>query len=802
MHRSYFRIAWRNIVKSRSYSAVNIFGLAVGIAFMLLIGSYVWNEFQVNRSLKNIDHQYIIQSNWGDATTYELTTVGALAKALKDQYPDLVANYYRWDGIGSNVSKGGKVFREDIQIGDSTLFTMFGFPLLYGNPRTALNDPFSTVITEETAIKYFGRTNVLGESLTIESFSGTKHDFLITGILKKQPPNSVTSINDDNRITVFLSSAGIGFFGRVINSWNNPWIIGYVELKKGVQPIELEKPMCNLVKQNTPLGISDQMKPILVPLKDYYLQANNGLVMKMLSTLTIIAVFILFMAVVNFINIAVSRSSARMKEIGVRKVLGGMRKQLILQFLTESFLLVVLSAIFALGMYELIRPVFNNLLDTQIPALYAFPVYMYGILIALILLISLLAGIYPALVLSSLRPAEVIKGSLTAVKENILLRKFLVTFQFSIAAIVLIGAILIAKQVDFFLNSDLGYDKSYILTAQVPRDWTRKGVMHMETIRNEFAKMPVVENATLSYEIPDGDFGDVPNAFKPGQDSTQAKSVGMLVSDAGYLSTYKIPLAAGVFFTEPDDNTDSTKIVINETAAKTFGWQDPGTAIGRQLKFQGYAGTLFTTIGVTKDFQFGSMSGKTGPIVFFHVNYQKQYRYFSFRIKPGNLNNAIESLQKKWSVLLPGAAFEYRFMDDRLKNLYKTEIQLKQASYIATVLTGIIVLLGVLGLVSLSIEKRRKEIGIRKVLGSSVAGIIVLFMKEFLLIILFAGFIACPLAYMIIQKWLNSYAYRINITAQPFFYSMFMLGMVTALLIILQSVKAAVSNPVKSLRSE
>ena len=802
MIRNYFKIAWRNIVKSRSYSSVNIFGLAVGIAFMLLIGSYVWNEFQVNRNLKNAANQYIIQSKWGDATSFELTTVGALAKALKDQYPNLVANYYRWDGIGSNVSKGDKVFREDIQIGDSTLLPMYGFPLLYGNPRTALNDPFSAVITEETAIKYFGKTNVLGESLTVESFSGTKHDFLITGILKKLSPNSITRINDNNRISVFLSSTGIGFFGRVINSWTNPWIIGYVELKYGVRPAELERLMRQLVKKNTPIGISDQMKPILVPLKDYYLEANNGLVKKMLSTLTIIAIFILFMAIVNFINIAVSRSSARMKEIGVRKVLGGLRKQLILQFLTESFLLVMLSAIIALGLYELFRPVFNNLLDTQIPAIYAFSVYIYGILLALILFISLLAGIYPALVLSSLRPAEVIKGSLTSVKENILLRKFLVGFQFSIAAVVLIGAILIAKQVDYFLNGNLGYDKSYVLSAQVPRDWTQKGVNHMETIRSEFAKMPLIDNVTLSYEIPDGSFGDVPNAFKPGQDSTQAKSVGMLKADASFLSTYKIPLVAGSFFTEPDENADSTKIIINETAARTFGWQDPNMAIGQQLKMQSFGGTLFTTIGVTKDFQFGSMQSAIGPIIFFHVNYLKQYRYFSFRMKPGNIGATIESLQRKWSSLMPGTPFQYRFMDDILRKIYKTEIQLKQASYIATGLTGIIVLLGVLGLVSLSIEKRRKEIGIRKVLGSSVSAIILLFVKEFLLIIGIATVIACPLAYLIIQNWLNGYAYRIQITVQPFFLSMLFLGLVTALLIIFQSIRAAVANPVTSLRSE
>ena len=802
MLKNYIKIAWRNIVKSRSYAAVNIAGLAVGIAFVLLIGAYVWNELEVNHTLRNPDDQYIIQSSWGSASTFDLTTVGELARNLKERYPKLIENYYRWDGITSNVSKGDKVFRENIQIGDSTLLSMYGFPLLFGDARTALNDPYSAVVTEETALKYFGRKNVVGETFSIGSFSGTRHDFLITGVFKKISRNSIISINDDNRNTVFLSGACIGYFGRIIDSWDNPWIVGYVQLKKGVHPAAVEQIMRKLVKQNTPLGISDQMHPVLIPLKQYYLEANNGLVRKMLSTLTIITLFILFMAIVNFVNISVSQASARMKEIGVRKVLGGMRKQLIFQFLTESFLLVVLSTIIALGLYEVFRPALNKILDTQISSLIGFPFYIYGLLILLVLVISLLSGFYPALVLSGLKPVEVIKGKLTSIKENIGLRKFLVAFQFGIAAIVLIGAILISRQVNFFLNSDLGYDKSYILSAQVPRDWTPTGVQHMETIRNEFAKIPIVENVCLSYEIPDGNAGDVPNAFRPEQDSTKGISVLMLKTDDRYLSTYKIHMYAGTFFTTRDENGGIPKIVLNETAAKILGWNDPVDAIGRQIKFQGYTGLVMDIVGISKDFQFGTMQSKRAAIVFCPLGVFTQYRFLSFRVKPGNLAESINTLQKKWSVLLPGSAFEYRFMDDRLKALYKSEIQLQEASYTATTLAGAIVLLGVFGLVSLSIEKRRKEIGIRKVLGSSVAGIISLFVKEFLVIIILAAVVACPLAYMLIQKWLNEYAYRIEITYEPFLVSIIILVALTALLIIFQSVKAARTNPVNSLRSE
>ena len=744
MLKNYLKLAWRNISSRRSYATLNIVGLSVGIAFLQLVGIYAWTELRVNHDLKNNDNQYIIQSNGSGSGTYDLTTAGALAKSLKDLYPELISNYYRWDGVSSNVSKGNKIFREDIQIGDSTLLSMYGFPLLYGNAGTALNDPYAAVITEETAVKYFGRKNVVGETISIGSFSGTKHDFLISGVLSKVSRNSIISINDANRNNIFLSEGCIGFFGRIINSWANPWIVNYIELKPGVHVAAVEKIMTKLIKQNAPVDISEQIRPILVPLNTYYLSSNNSLVKKMLSTLTIIALFILFMAVVNFINIAVSQASSRMKEIGVRKVLGSLRRQLILQFLAESLLLVFIATILSMGMYEFFRPAFNHLLDADIPSALNLPISIYLFLLLLVAGITLLAGFYPALILSSLKPVEVIRGKGTGIKTNVFFRNLLFVFQFSIASIVLIAAIVITKQVNLFLNGDLGYDKSFIVSAQVPRDWTGQGTIHMETVRNEFSKLPMVENATLSYEIPDGNIGDVPNAFKPGEDSTKAVPVFLIKADADYLSTYKIPLAAGSFFSAPSAESELPKMVLNETAAKTFGWATAGDAIGKQLKLPAFGGTIFTIAGVTKDFQFGSMQSKIFPTVFIRVDFANQYRFLSFRLKTGNINKSLAALQKRWSFLLPGSAFEYEFMDDRLKKMYKTEIQLRQAAYIATILAAVIVLLGVFGLVSLNIEKRRKEIGIRKILGSSVSNIISIFVKEYLLIIVIAGFIACP----------------------------------------------------------
>ncbi|MEO8415360.1 MAG: ABC transporter permease [Ginsengibacter sp.] len=801
MLKNYFKIAWRNIIKSKLYSSINIIGLSTGIAFTLLISAYVWSELQVNKTLKNADRQYILQSKWKDPNQgLDLTTMGPLAKALRDQYPGLVANYYRWDGVTSNVSKGDKSFREGLQICDSTMFNMYGFPLLYGNPTTAFEGPFSLVITIEKAKKYFGKTDVIGQTLTIENFSGSKHDFIITGVLKSIPKNSITYLNDNNDNQFYISSNNLSYFGRNMD-WPNQYIVGYVELQKGVKPEDLAKPMEYLVKQNAPPQIAAGMTPYLVPLKDYYLSANNGLVKKMSYALSAIAIFILMMAIINFINMSVSRSATRMREIGIRKVLGGLKKQLIMQFLIESIILVFFATGFALIIYVLSKDMFSNILGKEIPSLSQFPLYFVAFPLILILVIGFVAGMYPAFILSSLKSVESLKGKLSSVKENVWLRKSLVAFQFGTATIAFIGAMIISSQINLFFSKDIGFNKDYIVSAQLPRDWTAQGVTKTEEMRKQFAAMPQVVNATLSFTIPDGNSSGSASLYKAGADATSAIASEQIVADEYYASTFGIPMAAGKFFSAPGVFTDPFTMVINQAQATAFGWNHAEDAIGKQLQFQG-GGQPFTIAGVTKDFHFGSMQKPIQPITFIHVSLANIYRIFSFKIKPGSIGNSIDALQKKWSALMPGVPFEYTFMDDALAKLYKSEIQLKKASYTATVLAVIIVLLGVLGLVSLSVQKRTKEIGIRKVLGSSVTGIMSLFIKEFLLVIVISGVVACPVAYILMHHWLEAYAYRITITAQPFVVSLVVLGCITALLIGIQTTRAALSNPVKSLRAE
>lgn len=802
MIKNHLKIAFRNIRKYRFSSSVNIIGLSIGILFTLLIGAYVWNELRVNKSLQHAKSQYFLRSKWKDPNLgVDITTLGPLAKRLKEDYPSLVANYYRWDGITSVVSKGEKHFRENIQLGDSTLLSMFGFPLLYGDAHTALDEPYSVVITPEIAIKYFGKTDVVGKTIAIQSFSGTQHDFMITGVLKEIPENSVTQLNAANHNTLFIPTNTFSYFGRLdFDSWSNIYLPSYIELKEGITAKDLEQPIHQLINKNAPDGIRQNLTVHPVALTDYYLQANNGLVERILYTLSIVCLFILMMAIVNFINLSIGSSATRMKEIGVRKVLGSQRKQLILQFLTESIIMVLLATLLAIAAYHFIQPLFGRIVGKDIPQLSSFPLSIAYILVAFIFLVGITAGIYPALVLSALKLTDSLKGKLSTVKENVLLRKALIGFQFCIAAIVMIAAFIVSQQVTYFFSQSLGYNKEYIVSAQVPRDWSIAGVRKMETVRNEFAEMPQISAATLSYEIPNGNNGGQLPVYKTGTDATQAVAIQSVQADGSYLSVYQIPLKAGSFFSSSGE-TDSAKVVLNEKAVQALGWKNAEEAIGEQVKIPN-DNTVFTVKGIVSDFHFGSMQQQIQPMLFFHVRWTNTYRYLSFKIKPGDISNTIEAIEKKWATLLPGSSFEYNFMDDTLKKLYASELQMKKAAYMATVLALVIVLLGVLGLLSLSVQKRLKEIGVRKVLGASSSNIIFLFLKEFLPVLLIGSLVSIPVAWYIIRDWLNNYAYRIQLTALPFLLSIAALGLMTILLISIQIAKVSAANPVKNLRTE
>ncbi len=798
MFKTYLKIAWRNLIRHKFYSLVNIFGLSLGLAFVLLIVSYIWGEFQVNRNIKNLDRQYLVQSRWKDPNMgIEITTLGAVGSTLRHEYPSLIANYYRFDGINAIISKGEKHFQESVQAGDSSLLSMFDFPLLYGDAGTALRGTNSMVITENKAIKYFGKKDVVGQVLILENFGGKKQDYIVTGVLKTLPHNTVNGLLEkESEIFIPLNSV----VGRAMGlDWIDPYIVTYVELQPGVSVADLRKPFIQMIGLHASENVKKNLELYLTPIHDLYL---DGAAKKWLMTLGIVGIFILLMAIINFVNITIGSSSNRLREIGIRKVLGGLRRTLVYQFLTESVLLVFFSMILGLILFSILRPVFGQVLGKEITSLFGFPMIFVLIPVIGIFFIGLLSGFYPALVLSSMRSVDSLKGKLKSVKDNLLLRRLLITFQFSVAIFVFVAAVVITKQVSFFFKKDLGYNKESLLTiSSLPRDFTPAGVEHMEMIKAELSQLPAISQSSLSYEIPDGNNGGSEGIYRQGSDSNQAITAKLLLTDDKYASTYQIPLANGEFFNAVTGSYDPLNIVINEEAAKSLGYKEPGSAVGNKIRLWGNP-VIFNIAGVTRNFHFGTLQENMGPIIFINVKNRPAYRFFTVRLKPGNLGINIAQIQKKWSELLPDQPFDFQFMDDRLEQLYQSEIQLRKASYVATGFALVVVLLGVLGMVTLSTARRKKELGIRKVLGATVSGIVVLFLREFTLVFIFSNLVAWPLVFIAMKKWLEDYTYRIELGLSPFILVAIALSLITGLVIAIQTIKAATENPIKSLKAE
>ena len=801
MLQNYFKIAWRNLSKRKFYTLITVVGLAVGMTFSFLMLGYVWGEINVNKDLRNSDRQYLLRSKWKQPEMgLDITTLAPLAKTLKEEYPALVENYYRYDGITVAISQGDRHFREDVQTGDSTLLLMYGLPLLQGDARSALNQPNSVAITENKAIKYFGRTNVLGEMLTFHNFLGGKQRFQVTAVIRDLSNNSVTHLLP-NQAEIFIPFGSLEGRKGSEDNWGFPYIVNYIELKNGVSRQDLDIPLKQIINTHAPENFRSNLQVYLTPLTDYYLEANNGLVKKMILTLTAITAFILLMAIVNFVNISIGRSSSRVKEIGVRKVLGSLKRQLITQFLAESMMLSLISMVLSIGLYEVFRPLFEDILNQPLRSVISLFPYSLILPVLFALMIGLIGGAYPALVLSSLPSVDSMKGKLKSINENVLLRRLLVGSQFAVAVFVFAGALIISKQVHYFFNKNLGYQKESVMTVGVPRDWTAEGLAKMESLRDQFSHLREVSKVSLSYEIPNGNNGVFFGVYRMGQDSAQAIHTQFLGTDENYADAYRIKMLAGKFFHGTQETFQPGKIVLNLASVKALGFKSADEAVGQQVRVHNFKDPV-TIAGITEDFHFESMHKAITPLAFVHINGGVSYRYLTFRLPPGDMAKSIASIGEKWRELMPGAPFEYKFLDETLQILYRSEIQLRSASQVATVLAIIIVLLGILGMVSLNVAKRTKELGIRKVLGASSSSLILIFLYEFLFVLMLAIIVSFPLVYVLMGKWLDTFAYHVPVAWEDFVWTGVAFATIIALLVWLQTYKAASMNPVKAIKME
>jgi putative ABC transport system permease protein len=801
MIRNYFIVAIRHLTRHRLFSLINILCLSIGITFSLLMGVYVINEKNINATLKDADNQYVLKSNWKQPNMgLDITTLAPLARAMKETYPNLVDDYYRYNPVTNIVSAGDNHYKEDISIGDTSFVSMYGYRLLYGNQQKAFKDNNSAVITETLAQKLFGTKNAINRTISITNTTGSKQDYLVSAVLQTIPYNSVTNFISGDSYSVFLPAEGNHYFegGDAMESWANAYIIAMIKLKPGVIPSQLVKPFEQMINNRADASIKGNLRVELAAVRDYYLQNNNGAVQKMITTLSFIAAFILLMAIINFININIGTSSYRLKEIGLRKVFGGAKKQLVIQYITESLILTMIAAIFSMFLYQLLLPLFNQVMNTTLTAAWKFDSTKTFFLLLLVIGVGIISGIYPALVLSSSNTINAIKGKMDSAKGGLVLRKTLLVIQFTLAIVVFINALNISQQISYCFSKDLGYSKEQILVVSaMPKQWDSAGVRKMETIRNEFIQTPSVQTATLSYEIPDRKPPNSYDFLPEGATYNQPINIPTMTADENYAATFQLGLKEGSFFNAKASYIPG-QIVLNESAVKTLGLVSP---IGKRIRIPS-ANAVVTVAGIVKDYNYSSLQEQVGPVGFIQVKDINTYRYLSIKLATTDVNKTIALLKEKWHAISPAAPFDYFFMDEKFQSLYQSELQLKKAANIATWLTMIIVFMGIFGVVAFTLTKRTKEIAMRKVLGADAGNIIGLFIKDYAWLILIANIIAWPLAFVITKKWLENYVYRIEQGWGTFASAGAIIFVASFTLIAIQCYKVALANPVNSLRSE
>jgi ABC-type antimicrobial peptide transport system permease subunit len=802
MLKNYFTIAVRHLLRHKFFSAINILCLAIGITFALIIGIYVLGQYNINASLRNVNNQYIVKSNWKvKEMGLDITTFGPLPKTLKEEYPSLAANYYRYNPVTNVVSADDKYFKEDIAIGDTGFISMYGFSILYGNRQRPFTDNNSAVITETMAMKLFGEKNVINKVISIlTTQNGEKQDYKVSAVLKDIPYNSVTNLIGDT-YSVFVPTEGNRYYagGDPAQYWNAAYEIGMIELQPGKSAKDLEAPLRQLLAKYTPENIQKNLTVELAPVRDYYIKDHGGAARKMTVILSLAAVFILLMAVINFVNINIGTSSYRLKEIGLRKVFGGAKKQLVVQFIAEAIILTMIAAIISLIAYQLLRPVFDLVLNTKLASVFRFSTSAILFLFALVFVTGFIAGVYPAFVMSSSRVINAVKGKIDSAKGGLFLRKSMLTVQFTLAIIVFICALTVSRQVSYVFSKDIGYNKEQLLVISAfPKQWDSVGVSRMINIKNALLQLPSVKDASLSFEIPDRKPpGSVD--MQPVNGDGRTVLITSCGADENYATTFGLKVLSGSCFAQSGGYIPN-QIVLNESAVKALGFT-VSSAINRQIRVPS-SGAMLTVAGVMKDFNYSSLQNQVEALAFFHVKDARAYRYLSLKLSTSNIVETVARIRNKWRDVSPGTPFQYTFMDEKFQSLYRSELQLKKAANIATILNLIIVFLGIFGVVAFTLTKRTKEIAVRKVLGADVKNIIALFIKDYAVLILLANMIAWPLTYVITNKWLQSYAYRVNQDIVPYLFVCLFIFITAFSMIAIQCFKAGTANPVKSLRTE
>jgi len=764
----------------------------------MLIFLYTKDEISFDRFHKNKAQLYRIIQTWNfgqDSPQNIGITTSIVGETFAKEIPE-VQLYVRINGEAVTVKKKNDVFTENPLFVDDNFFSVFTFPLLQGNKKTALKDLHSVVLSKNMAIKYFGTEDVIGETMQIKR-GDEFENYIVTAIAENTPQNSTIKADMFLSIKNDLKTPGNDWLGGNLNTFLLLSPQANVQMVESKMQRIFDKNTKNfLAKAEKEQGAALKIKLALQPLTDIHLSKkagpDNGMSDGSKSAysyiLTCIAIFILIIACINFINLAVAQSLKRSKEIGIRKVVGGTRSQLIKQFLAESFLVSLIAFVIGIILTIVLLPFFNELANKKLSLSYLSDGYLYVGYFLLLLITSFIAGFYPSLVLSAFQPVKVLYGRQKMMSKN-LLTKSLIVLQFALAIFLIIGTIAVNNQVNYLLHTDLGYDSRNLVRIDLPNSNTSNKLPAL--FKNELGRQPNILTVA---------------ARNGGRNISGAKANGKNLTiefnkiDDKYLPAFKIPIVTGRNFS-PDYPADSNNsVIVNESFVKEAGWKI-NNAVGQTINFMDEKNRPATIIGVIKDYHFASLKEKITPELF-SMDSTASYGQVWVKIDPNNIPEALTLLESTFKKLVPFFPYSYQFMDDINAKNYETQAKWKQIISIASGLFIFISCMGLLGLVMLSIEQRTKEIGIRKVLGAAVSRIMMLISKEFIVLILIAFVVATPVGYYFIHKWLQDFAYRINIS-----WWMFPLAGVSVIIIALmtlsyQAIKAAFANPAKSLRTE
>ena len=798
MLRNYIKIALRNLARNKAYSAINIVGLSIGLAAAMLILLYTKDEVSYDRFHANNPSIYRI-------TSKSITPAGELAykqpytgffpgPKFKAGVPE-IKTFVRYRTNQKDMKQGTDVKSQEVFWADSSFFSVFSFPLLQGNPKTALQAPQSVVISRDMAEKQFGTTQALGKVLYFMDDDAFE-PYTVTGVAETCPQNS--SIKFDVLMPLIVKAEEMANNENWFSVFMNTFVVltpqaNLAAVEQKMNRVYVEDARESIKSMAKKFGHTDRVLYELQPLTDMHLSkdlpASNGLVDESNPTFSYIlsgvALFILLIACINFINLTVARSLKRAKEIGVRKVVGGARTQLIIQFLGESFILCFVAFLFAFVLLEVALPTFNQLANKALSLSYLFDSRLVLGYIALFVVTSLLAGFYPALVLSGYSPVQTLYSRFNLSGKNYL-QKALVVMQFSLASFLIIASLTIYSQFNYLTNKDLGYDDSNIISiSKSPLKRSEAKLLKEELLKNP----AIVEVSPKN----GGRWGTVAKINGDTQQSFDYETI-----DETYLPVFKIPILKGRNFSTAFPSDSSQSVLVNETFAKKAGWKNP---VGQVVNFWLENDKKYTVIGVVKDHHFASLSEEIKPQLFTMKDANPYGKVF-IKIRPNTETASLRHIEKTFRKLFPISPYAYSFLDqDNLKR-YESEEKWKQMMLFGAILTIFISCIGLFGLATLSAERRTKEIGIRKVLGASVAGIVQLLSTDFLKLVSLSFIFAFPAAWYAMSKWLESYPYRVSIGIWMFLATAFIAISIAFLTVGWQSVRAALTNPVKSLRNE